>query len=83
MRHKYSDKETWMFNCLGVNQFTLDNVNPVSLYKLVCEQAFIKNMQGPAAYSLRRTAKAMEAGKPYRLTPEFDALISTEDKEEL
>jgi hypothetical protein len=51
------------------------NFSPPVVLDILAREAFIKNMKGPAVDSLRRCLKALDAGKIYRKTVEYDNLI--------
>jgi len=46
---------------------------------MCAEKAFIDNIQDEESDSLRRVMFALSKHSPYRLTPEFEALISFSD----
>ena len=75
---KYSPKEIQLLTLLGYQYlFSEDqaSVFPPTIYRMATHDAFLSNLQGPLADSLRRCAKAIDNCDPYRMTPEFDALI--------
>lgn len=73
----YSEKELKLFEALGLSYLT-DRLYAVELYKIAARNAFIENLSGPLAVSLRRCCAAIDKCSPYRRTPEFDALINVE-----
>lgn len=80
MNHDYSDKEIALFKALGMNMGIdlelLKIMYPSQVYKAAIETAFLENLQTPAAESLRRCVNASNGSTVFRLTPEWDALIS-------
>jgi hypothetical protein len=71
---EYSDKEREMLECF-VDSNLLDNVDPVTVYRIAVHEAFIANINGPAVDDLRRTFTALELGTCTRLSPEWDEMI--------
>ena len=76
--HEYSKKEIQMFTALNpfYKKLIESNMAASGLYRIAVEDCFVQNLQGSAVESLRRTATALRDCKPYRMTPEFDSLIS-------
>lgn len=72
---KYSVKEKELFSSLGVGHL-VEAFNPPKLYRTAMTLAFSSNREGKDVESLRRCIKAVDNCFPYRLTEEFDALIS-------
>jgi hypothetical protein len=72
---RYSDKEIRMLTNF-VDLQLLDQTEPLTVYRVAVDHAFMKNINGPAADSLRRTMLAFHQGKPCRNTREFDDLIT-------
>lgn len=72
----YSEKEVKMFTALGFEEL-LERLQdePVTMYRIVSEEAFIKDLRGPLVDSLRRCLSALRTCSMYRMTDEFDALI--------
>lgn len=70
---KYSDKEQQLINCLGFKDFLAQE--PAVTYKTLALHCFSQNLQGSLLDSVRRCYMALQNGKPYRLTKEFDDLI--------
>lgn len=71
----FSDKEKEMF--LSLDLANLMHFDPAIVYRMAVEKAFLNNLKGKHIESLRRTAKVFLTGsKPYRMTSEFDSLIS-------
>lgn len=71
----YSMKEAKLMEAFSMKHLCDIIDVPPSLFRICVEQAFINNMQGEAVESLRRIYKACINCNPYRLTPEFEALI--------
>ena len=70
----YSRKELALIKHYGFEDL-IPSVPPVSLYRVIIEHAFIRGEENAFQYSLRRVARALQQCRPYRMTPEFDALI--------
>ena len=75
---EYSEKELSLIRKLGFENL-LSNIDPVSLYKVMAEDLFVNNRHSDAVDSVRRCLKAINKANPYRMTPEFDALIKFKD----
>lgn len=74
--NRYSANEIALFTALDLGyMLPLASLEPPSLYRTAVEKAFLSNLQGPVADALRRGATALFAGLPYRMTPEFEALV--------
>jgi predicted Ser/Thr protein kinase len=72
---KYSEAELELFQKLQVNHL-VNHLEPPAIYRVAVEEAFLLERKGKEIDALRRGAKALLInGKPYRLTPEFDALV--------
>ena len=76
-------KERQLFEACGMHKY-LDLVDknfwPISiLYSRAGEFAFLNNLQGKPAESLRRVISAWNNCKPYRGTKEHDDLIDLTD----
>lgn len=71
---KYSDKEQQLINALHFGDFL--NQEPLTTYRTLALHCFSKGLQGALADSVRRCYNALQDGTPYRLTPEFDNLIT-------
>lgn len=71
----YSDKEREMFKRFELG-YLLDHLEPPALYRAAIEHAFLNEMTGAPVDSLRRCARALFNSSPYRMTPEFDSLIT-------
>jgi hypothetical protein len=73
---RYSDKEQEMFKRFELG-YLLEHLEPPALYRTAVEHVFVNEMTGVVVDSLRRCFKALcYGGYPYRMTPEFDALIT-------
>ena len=81
MKANYSDKEFAMIKALSpqwakiIEEGRDGSLAEVSVLRILVEHCFIENLQGLAVESLRRCYKAIRECKPYRMTPEYDALI--------
>lgn len=74
---KYSDKESWMFRALNMEYLTYLNISPISAYRIAVDNVFINKFdENEAVKSLRRTYGAMVNAQMYRMTKEFDDLIT-------
>lgn len=58
-----------------------DSVMPPEVLKLVAMECFLENKQGKAVDSLRRCVRANRNCDPYRMTPEYEALIELDESE--
>lgn len=78
LRTDLSEKESEMFEQLGFKELIdleVSDLHEMDIYRMAVYKVFIEDMKGPAVESLRRTFTAFSRMKPYRMTPEFDALI--------
>lgn len=74
--HKLSQSEQLMFTLLGYGDLLAsEDLEPITMYRIALEDAFLNSKKGPGVESLRRCYKALTSGTPHRLTPAFDALI--------
>lgn len=73
-RIEISAKERDLFVFFGFSDL-VDVVEPVVLYHLCVEKAFVDDIQGPYVDSLRRCYRALLTCSVYRMTPEWDAMI--------
>ena len=71
---KYSNKEQQLINALHFGDFL--NQEPAVTYRALALHCFSKGLQGYLAESVRKCYNAMTEGTPYRLTKEFDNLIT-------
>jgi hypothetical protein len=71
---KYSNKEQQLINALHFGDFL--NQEPAVTYRALALHCFSKVLQGYLAESVRKCYNAMTEGAPYRLTKEFDNLIT-------
>ena len=76
---QYSKKETLLFQQLGYEDLLTQE--PVILYRMVALNLFKENSYTKEflVESVRRCLNAIDNGKPYRLTEEFDELILLDD----
>ena len=77
MNPQYSKKEQELFTALGYKDLLTQE--PVVLYRMVALNLFKQNKTGVLVDSVRRCLNAIDNGKPYRLTAEFDELILLDD----
>lgn len=71
---RYSEKEILLFQQLGYGDML--SQEPAVLYRMVALNLFKQNESGVLVRSVRRCLNAIDNGTPYRLTQEFDDLIS-------
>jgi hypothetical protein len=71
---KYSNKEQQLINALHFGDFL--NQEPAVTYRTLALHCFSKGLQGYLAESVRKCYNAMVNSYPYRLTEEFDNLIT-------
>lgn len=74
---EYTEAEVKLIKSVSphwANVITKCEINPTNLYRILAEEAFTDNLQGPSIEALRRVCKAIRSCKIYRHTPEFDAL---------
>jgi hypothetical protein len=75
--NRYSLQEIKLFTALGFDYLIeVTSIEPPTLYRMAAEQAFLNNVSGPAIEALRRGLTAITKCQYYRMTPEFEALIS-------
>lgn len=78
---RYSDKELEMIKQLSSHWYNLilrgddDSITPPTVFRILAEDCFVRDLKGPAVESLRRCMKAIWESKIHRMTPEWDALI--------
>lgn len=77
MNPQYSKKETLLFQQLGCEDLLTQE--PAVLYRMVALNLFKQNKTSVLVDSVRRCLNAIDNGKPYRLTEEFDDLIVLDD----
>ena len=75
MNNFYSDKELELIKALGYIDLVY-RIEPVVLYGILIKKCFQENIHGPLADSVRSISIALDKGNPYRMTKEFDSLIS-------
>jgi hypothetical protein len=73
---QYSKKEILLFQQLDYDDLLTQE--PVVLYRMVALTLFKRGETGALVNSIRRCLNAIDDGYPYRLTEEFDELISLE-----
>lgn len=78
MEYEYSEAEKKLISFFGYAD-RKDLINPMALYRILAEKAFIENLQGPAVEALRRAYEALQSCSVYRMSPEFDKLLFFED----
>lgn len=76
MKPEYSQKEQELFIALGYEDLLTQE--PAVLYRMVALNLFKQDETGVLVDSIRRCLNAIDNGKPYRLTEEFDELIVLE-----
>jgi hypothetical protein len=82
MKNNYSPKELWMIREISPHWYNIINegrdssIMPPNVLRILAEECFINGKTGPAVESLRRVLKAFHGGKIYRMTPEYEALIT-------
>jgi hypothetical protein len=76
MTCEFSDKERDLFVFFGLSNL-IDYIEPVTLYQMCVEKAFLDDIQGPYVDSLRRCYKALRNCSVYRMTQEWDEMIQT------
>ena len=76
MINDYSTKELQMFVSLGYEDIIVTTLPPPNLYRIAAEEAFINDSRGSAVESLRKCCKALRNCKVYRMTPEWDEMIT-------
>ncbi len=77
MNPQYSKREQELFTALGYSDLLTQE--PAVLYRMVALNLFKQNKTGVLVDSVRRCLNAIDNGKPYRLTAEFDELILLDD----
>jgi hypothetical protein len=78
---EYSKAELKLISVLSSHWFNIikqTSIIPSSIYGMIAQELFIENRQGPEVDALRRVCRAISDCKPYRRTPEFDALCKFE-----
>jgi len=76
---KYSNKEQQLINALHFEDFL--NQEPAVTYRTLALHCFSQGLQGYLAESVRKCYNAMVNSYPYRLTEEFDNLITLSDED--
>lgn len=72
---EYSDAEKKLFSSLKLDKL-MEFFNPITLYQYACIKCFKDDISGNDVDALRRGMIAIDACKMYRMTKEFDDLIS-------
>jgi len=70
----YSEKEKLLFKYFSLDHLMVQ-LNPITLYRMAGERAFLDKMEGPEVDSLRRCIIASNNCSVYRVSPEWDAMI--------
>lgn len=77
---EYSDAEWKLIDFFGYRNFAINSkISPPMLYRELAVLAVKKGMVGPAVQAVGRAMDAMDSGRCYRMTEEFDRLISFDD----
>ena len=71
---KFSTAEMAMFMALGYIKL-LQEVDPITLYRLAGEDCFINNRSGYWVECLRRGLRELKRGKIFRLTDEWNNVV--------
>ena len=82
MLSEYSEAELKLIKTIFPGWFSVikrSSINPPDLFKIMGQEAFIKNLQGEPVEALRKVCAACSLSKPYRKTVEFDALCQFDD----
>lgn len=85
----YSEKELRMIEELSpfwiklIKEGKADSFMPPDILKMVAMDSFLEKKEGKAVDSLRRCIKAIQRCDPYRMTPEYEALIDLKEETEL
>jgi len=78
---KLSFNERKLFLALGWGHIFTCTFNPVALYNMAVEKAFITQQSGPAVDALRRAIIAITSASPVRQTVDFENLIDFDHEE--
>lgn len=79
---KLSSNERKLFHELGWSHTFSCTFNPIGLYNMAVERAFMTRQEGPAVEALRRAITAITTASPLRQTEDFEHIIEF-DKEEV
>jgi hypothetical protein len=74
---EYSEAEKKLISAISPHWSIIasqTSIDPWAMYKILMENCFIENRQGPEIEALRRVVTALSKCTPYRMTPEFDKL---------
>lgn len=73
---EYSEAEWKLIDEFGLKDFAINSrVMPPVMYREMAVLAVKQGLSGPAVKALGRGLNAIDDCNPYRMTPEFDALI--------
>lgn len=72
---EYSAAEVKLFTALG-HADLLEHLTEMGLWDFTVKKVFIEKREGPEVEALRRGYKAISECKIWRMTAEFDALIT-------
>ena len=72
---EYSEKEQQLINYFGFGDIA-DRINPIAMYRMMAEKAFMEEMTGPAVDSLRKCLIAYHKCTIYRMSEEWDNMIN-------
>ena len=78
---EYSEAEKTLISGLSphwANVIENTYISPLNLYKILAVNAFLAKREDEYTEALRKSLEALESCKIYRMTPEFDELISIE-----
>jgi hypothetical protein len=73
---QYSENEVKLLSMFDVTKSVIGHVVPIVLYRMAVEEVFLQNLMGPHVEALRRGFDALMYSKCYRMTKEFDYLVS-------
>ncbi|MFW6173076.1 MAG: hypothetical protein ACOC5T_04970 [Elusimicrobiota bacterium] len=77
---EYSEAEWKLIDYFGFRSFAESSSStPFTLYREIALYVFLQDISGPSVDAARRALRAMNNCNPYRMTPEFDELISFEE----
>lgn len=71
---EYSEKEHQLIDHFGFDEIS-EKINPIAMYRMMAEKAFMEELTGPAVDSLRRCLIAYHKCTVYRMTKEWDDFI--------
>lgn len=76
---EYSDKEEKLIAYFEYSSI-MENISPITMYRMMMEKAFIDGMTGPEVEAVRRCNKALRDCTVYRNTRAWDMLIGDMEK---